>query len=194
MKKSIFSLAVICFLATSTLSAQFIPSVGLHGYLNERVDAINVAPADIELEGRSGWHVGADFRIGKKILYIQPGLHYYNTSSRITDLREVGIPQDLGKQNHVSLKIPVQAGLRLGLNGTAAIHLQGGPVATASVKEKLVNDLGGQRNLAFGVMSGVAVDFLRFNVHARYEWGLTRAWENQSGTADVLSVGLGIVF
>jgi hypothetical protein len=194
MKKSMFFLVAISLFTTSMLSAQLIPSVGLHGYLNERVDAINVAPADIELEGRSGWHAGADLRIGKKILYIQSGLHYYNTNSRVVDLRDVNLPQDLGKQNHVSLKIPLQAGLRLGLNGTAAIHLQGGPVATASIKEKLVSDLGGQRNLAFGVMSGVAVDFLRFNVHARYEWGLTQAFENQAGSADVLSVGLGIVF
>jgi len=194
MKKSLFSLIALCFFMTTLLSAQFIPSVGLHGYLNERVDAVNVAPADIVLEGRSGWHAGADVRIGKKVLYIQPGLHYYNTNTEVTDLREVGVPQNLGEQKHVALKMPLQAGLRIGLNGTAAIHLQGGPVATASIKEKLVSDLGGQRNLSFGMMSGVAVDFLRFNVHARYEWGLTQAWENQSGTADVLSVGLGIVF
>lgn len=194
MKKSLFSLIAFCLFTTSMLTAQFIPSVGLHGYLNERVDVINVAPADFELIGRSGWHAGADFRIGKKILYMQPGVHYYSTNSEVVDLREIGVPQNLGEQNHVALKIPLQAGLRLGLNGTAAIHLQGGPVATASIKEKLVTDLGGQRNLSFGMMSGVAVDFLRFNVHARYEWGLTQAWENQAGTADVLSVGLGIVF
>ena len=192
--KVLLSLSIALALTISAVSAQFIPSVGLHGYLNDRIDAINVAPSDLILEGRSGWHAGADVRIGKKVLYLQPGVHYYSTNSEVIDLREIGVPQNLGKQNHVALKIPVQAGIRIGLNGTAAVHLQGGPVATASIKDKLVADLGGQRNLAIGMMSGVAVDLLRFNAHVRYEWGLTQAWENQPGTADVLSVGIGLVF
>ncbi len=191
--KILFTTAfTLCFVVLA--QAQLIPSIGLHGYLNERVDAINGEVADISLQGRHGWHAGADFRISKKVLYIQPGLHYYNTSSEVVDLREINLPQKLGKQQHVSLKVPLQAGLRIGLNGTAALHLQGGPVATASIREKLVDDLGGQRDLSFGLVSGLSLDLLRFNVHARYEWGLTQAWENSAGTADVLSVGLGIVF
>ena len=192
--KVLFSLAFTFFAFSALLSAQFIPNAGLHGYLNDRVVATEINGDQLQLEGRSGWHVGPDFRIGKKVLYVQPGVHYYSTNTRVTDLREVGLPRDLGSQNHVALKIPLQAGLRLGLNGTAAVHLQGGPVATTSIKEKLVSDLGGQRDLTIGMQAGAAVDLLRFNLYARYEWGLTDAWESTPGTADVLSVGVGLVF
>ena len=187
------ALALGVGLATAT--AQFIPSAGLHGYLTERVDALGTdGLADIALEGRSGWHAGADLRLGKKALYVQPGLHYYSTKSRVTDLREVGLPRDLGEQSHTALKIPLQTGLRLGLNGTAALHLQGGPVVTAAIRDRLVSDLGGQRDLALGIQAGVAVDLLRFNLHARYEWGLSPAFETSADEVDVLSVGLGLVF
>ena len=174
-------------------SAQFIPSAGLHGYLTESVDFSRV-DADVALEGRSGWHVGADVRIGKKALYVQPGVHCYATKTEVVDLRDVGLPSRLGEQRHTAVKVPLQAGLRLGLNGTAAVHLQGGPVVTGVVGEKLVSDLGGQRDLTFGLMTGVAVDLLRFNAHVRYEWGQTQAFEAQPGNVDVLSVGVGVVF
>ena len=193
MKTLLFALACCFGVSLSTATAQLIPSAGLHGYLSDRVDFANVNQ-DVVLEGRDGWHAGLDLRVGKKALYVQPGVHYYHTNSTVTDLREVGVPQNLGDQKHTALKIPMQVGLRLGLNGTAAIHLQGGPVATAAIKDRLVTDLGGQRDLAFGMMSGVAVDLLRFNVHARYEWGLTQAFEAQPGGVDVVSVGVGLVF
>lgn len=194
MLTRLLPIVLLCFgVSLNALFAQFIPSAGLHGYLDQRVVGSEVGAPDFELEGRSGWHVGADFRVGKKVLYVQPGVHYYSTNTHVTDLQEVGLPRDLGEQNHTALKIPLQAGLRLGLNGTAALHLQGGPVVTASIKEKLVTDLGGQRDLTMGMQAGAAIDLLRINVHARYEWGLTDAWET-GGTADVLSVGVGLVF
>ena len=174
-------------------AAQLIPSAGLHGYLTEPVDFSEV-DADIRLEGRSGWHVGADLRVGKKALYVQPGVHYYATRTEVVDLRDVGLPSQLGEQRHTAIKVPLQAGLRLGLNGTAAVHLQGGPVVTGVVGERLASDLGGHRDLTFGLMSGVAVDLLRFNAHVRYEWGQTQAFEAQPGKVDVLSVGVGLVF
>lgn len=195
MKSIILLLACVVGFASSALHAQFIPSAGVHGYLSERVTASDLGgEASLELTGRSGWHVGADVRIGKKALYVQPGIHYYSTNSRVTDLQAIGLPRDLGAQNHRALKVPLNVGLRIGLNGTAAVHFQGGPVATASLQEKLVADLGGQRDLTLGAQAGLAVDLLRFNVHARYEWGLTDAWEYTAGSADVLSVGVGVVF
>lgn len=194
--KNLLTAAALLLLAGAPFadaSAQFIPSAGLHGYLTESVDFANV-DRDVQLEGRAGWHVGADVRIGKKALYVQPGVHYYATKTEVVDLRDVGLPSQLGEQRHTALKVPLQAGLRIGLNGTAAVHLQGGPVVTGIVGERLVSDLGGHRDLSFGLMSGVAVDLLRFNAHVRYEWGQTQAFEAQPGKVDVLSVGVGLVF
>lgn len=189
------ALALSFLIVAHRATAQFIPSVGLHGYLTDRVDFDGDVPVDdIQLEGRSGFHVGFDVRTSKKMLYLQPGLHYYRTKTEVVDLREVGVPSDFGEQRHSSLKIPALAGLRLGVNKLAAVHLQGGPVATVRLKERLASDLGGMRDLSFGMAAGVAVDLLSFNLHARYEWGLTPAFEAQDIGADVLTVGLGLTF
>ena len=189
------ALTVLFLVVATRASAQFIPSVGLHGYLTERVDFRGDVPLDaVQLDGRSGFHVGFDVRTSKKALYLQPGLHYYRTKTEVVDLREVGIPSNFGEQRHSSLKIPALAGLRLGVNKLAAVHLQGGPVATVRLKERLASDLGGMRDLSFGMAAGVAVDVLSFNVHARYEWGLTPAFESQTSGADVLTVGVGLAF
>ncbi len=174
--------------------AQFIPTVGVHGYLTERVDFSQQPDADIELRGRSGYHVGFDVRTSKKMLYLQPGLHYYRTKTEITDLRDVGVPGGFSEQHHTSLKVPALAGLRLGVNKLAALHLQAGPVATVRLKEKLTDDLGGMKDLTFGLATGAAVDLLSFHAFARYEFGLTQAFEAQAGKADVFSVGVGFVF
>ena len=189
------ALTTTFLLIVTRAQAQFIPSAGLHGYLTERVDLSGDVPVDqIALEGRSGFHVGFDVRTSKKMLYLQPGLHYYRTKTEVSDLREIGVPSDFGEQRHSSLKIPALAGLRLGVNKLAAVHLQGGPVATVRLKERLTSDLGGMRDLSFGMAAGVAVDLLSFNLHARYEWGLTPAFEHQPGGADVLTVGVGLAF
>ena len=189
------ALTLLCLAVVQRAGAQFIPSVGLHGYLTERVDFNGDAPLDdVQLDGRSGFHVGFDVRTSKKMLYLQPGLHYYRTKTDVVNLREVGVPSGFGEQRHSSLKIPALAGLRLGVNKLAAVHLQAGPVATVRLKERLVNDLGGMRDLSFGMSAGVAVDLLSFNVHARYEWGLTPAFEAQDTGADVLLVGVGLAF
>ena len=189
------TLLLVCLALGFTVlaKAQIIPSVGLHGYLTERVDFANV-DRDVELEGRSGWNAGLDVRLGKKMLYMQPGLHYFSTTTRVTDLRDVGLPRQREEQRHTSLKAPILLGLRLGLNGTAAIHLQGGPVITGAIGEELSSDLGGMKPMALGLASGVSVDFLRFNASLRYEWGQTQAFQHQPGNVDVLSLGLGIVF
>lgn len=192
---SALGLLFACFLIIGRASAQFIPSVGVHGYLNDRVEFKGDVPIDdIRLDGRSGFHVGFDVRTSKKMLYLQPGIHYYRTKTEVSNLREVGVPSGFGEQRHSSLKIPALAGLRLGVNKLAAVHLQGGPVATVRLREQLVDDLGGMRDLSFGMAAGIAVDLLSFNVHARYEWGLTPAFEAQTEGADVLTVGLGLTF
>ena len=189
------ALTLLCLAVAQRASAQFIPSVGLHGYLTERVDFDGDVPVEeVRLDGRSGFHVGFDVRTSKKMLYLQPGLHYYRTKTDVVNLREVGVPSDFGEQRHSSLKIPALAGLRLGVNKLAAVHLQAGPVATVRLRERLVNDLGGMRDLSFGMSAGVAVDLLSFNVHARYEWGLTPAFEAQDSGTDVLLVGVGLAF
>ena len=182
-------------LCTSVASAQVIPSVGLHSYLTERVDfgqGTNIN--DYELQGRSGWHAGVDVRTSKKMLYLQPGLHYYSTNIQVNELRDTGIPQRTSTERHTALKVPVLAGLRIGVNKLASVHLQGGPVATVSLRQDLTNDLGGMKNLAFGLVGGAAVDLLHFNVSLRYEWGQTQAFARQAGNADVLSLGLGFTF
>ncbi len=196
---SAFAKTSLAFAAGLTFSltaaqAQFIPSVGAHGYLTERVDFSQQPNADVQLEGRSGYHFGFDVRTSKKMLYLQPGLHYYRTKTEVSNLRDTGIPSGFSEQHHTSLKIPAMGGLRLGINKLAALHLQAGPVATVRLKEKLTDDLGGMRDLTFGVATGAAVDLLSFNVYARYEFGLTQAFEAQAGKADVFSVGVGFVF
>lgn len=194
MKSLLLAAGLLCTLGLGTASAQvIIPNVGLHGYLTERVALADVN-ADTEIRGRSGYQFGLDYRTSKKLLYLQPGVHYYSTKTRVVDLREVGLSRERADQRHTMLKVPVLAGVRIGLNGVAAVHLQGGPVLTASLNEELTDDLGGQSNFAFGMGTGVAVDLLKFHALVRYEFGMTQAFKNQPGNADVLSVGIGLVF
>lgn len=183
----------VSLLGLPAATAQIIPSAGLHGYLTDRIDLAETGGQELELYGRSGWHAGLDFRLGKKALYAQPGVHYYKTNTEVSNLREVGVPTQLLNQRHTAVKVPLMAGLRLGRNGTAAVHLHGGPVATFALSDRLAYDLGGQRELTVGAQAGVAVDLLRVNVYARYEWGLTPAFNDAAATADVLTVGVGLV-
>ncbi len=188
-----FSLVLAVF--TSAVQAQVIPSVGLHSYLTDRVDFSQGNNLNAyELRGRGGWHAGFDVRTSKKMLYLQPGIHYYSTNIAVEEVRETGIPQREATERHTALKIPAMAGLRFGFNKLASVHLQGGPVATVSLQQGLTDDLGGMKNLAFGLAAGAAVDLLSFNVALKYEWGQTQAFLNQPGNADVLTVGIGFVF
>ena len=80
---SALALTLLCLTVATRASAQFIPSVGLHGYLTERVSFNADTDFDaVRLDGRSGFHVGFDVRTSKKMLYLQPGLHYYRTKDR----------------------------------------------------------------------------------------------------------------
>ena len=189
------TLLLLLLLATASARAQVIPAVGLHSYLTDRVDFTQGTDLDAyQLRGRGGWHAGLDVRTSKKMLYLQPGVHYYSTDIEVADLRETGLPERVTTERHTALKIPALAGLRLGINKLASVHLQGGPVATVSLRQDLTDDLGGMKPLALGLAAGAAVDLLHFNVAVRYEWGQTQAFASQAGRADVLSVGLGFVF
>jgi hypothetical protein len=155
---------------------------------------------DITAEARVGWNAGLDLRVGEGVLFLQPGLHYYNFTAQL--MKEVNSPQDVNLEEETtiqSLKAPVNIGWRLtGENGLLGIHLKGGVVPTyvlgVDEKENFAFDKDQLTNFTWGANAGVGVELLFLTLDANYEIGMTDFFANTEGANNVLTISLGMKF
>lgn len=195
MKKIILS---ACFFLVLGFSAQaqadFIIRAGLHSVLSSESE-INTANVK---GGRVGWNLGADMRFGK-ILFIQPGLHFYSSSLSLE--AENGSIDDFKESARVqSLKIPVMLGVspfnNLG-DGNFDFVLTAGAVPTFNLGLADDNDLFDDddlTNVNWSGRVGAGLEFSLFAVGVYYEFGFNKLLEDAEENFSIIGATVGLKF
>ncbi len=168
--------------------ARFNPKVGYN------LQGIEAEIDDFDAEARTGWNIGADFRMGRGLVYLSPGIHYYNVTA---DVKEHNFdPTDIQFSDETtirSLKVPVNLGLRI-----LGLRAQGGVSGTYVLGVKEVGevdfDIDDLNRFTYGANVGVGLDLLFLTADLNYEIGLNDYFENASGSNNVLSLSVGLIF
>ena len=91
---------VVAFLglATFSLNAQISvnPKVGVN------LSALDTKIQDIDAEARAGWNAGFDLRVGKGVVFLNPGLHYYSVTARL--FKEIDSPDDIDLSEETTIQ------------------------------------------------------------------------------------------
>lgn len=189
-----FSFAFSLVFTANAQSVRVSPQVGVN------ISAIDAEIQDIRAESRVGWNAGVDLRIGERIVYLNPGLHYFSNTARL--LKDVESPDDVNFEEETtiqSLKAPMNLGFRLtGDNGLLGIRLKGGvtPTYVISVNEKdgFAFDKEDLNTFTWGANVGAGLDILFFTLDVNYEIGLTDYFNAVEGRNNLLSLNLGLKF
>jgi len=194
-KISLALLFVFSFVfAASAQSVKVSPQVGVN------FSAVDAKIQDIRAESRVGWNAGLDLRIGERIVYLNPGLHYFNNTARL--FKDVESPDEVNFEEETtiqSLKAPLNLGFRLtGDNGLLGIRVKGGvtPTYVMSVNEKdgFAFDKEDLNTFTWGANVGAGLDVLFFTLDVNYEIGLNDYFKEVEGSNNVLSLNLGLKF
>lgn len=197
MKNNISILAFMIAMAVAgTMQAQtkINPKVGVN------VSGVDAKIENITAEARYGWNAGFDLRMGEKAFFFKPGLHYYSFTANL--FQDVNQPGDVPMKDETtiqSLKLPVNAGLRLtGEGGMMAVNVHGGvtPSYILGVREGIVVPFVKQdlKPFTLGANFGVGIDVLFFTVEANYEMGLTPFFNGSEGKNNIFTLSAGIKF
>ena len=184
------------FLTAVSLSAQVTvnPKVGINA------SGIDAKLDDINAEARVGWNVGADFRLGEGIIFLNPGAHFYSYSARL--LQKVNDPEDveLSEETQIqNLRLPVNVGIRLtGDGGLLQLHALGGITSSyvlgVNEKENFAFDKDSLKDWTFGANVGVGMDILFLTANVNYEIGLTDFFADAEGKNNMLTLSVGFKF
>ena len=115
---------LMAFVVVGTVQAQIKvnPKVGFNA------SAVDAKVQNITAEARYGWNAGIDLRMGDGAVFFKPGLHYYNFTADL--FQDVNQPGDVPMKDETtiqSLKLPVNAGIRLtGDGGLLGVNVHGG--------------------------------------------------------------------
>lgn len=183
-------------LTTASVSAQLTvnPKFGVN------VSGIDTKLNDINAEARVGWNVGADFRLGDGIIFLNPGAHFYSYSARL--IQEVNDPDDvkLSEETQIqNLRLPVNIGIRLtGTDGLLQLHAKGGVTSSyvlgVNEKEGFAFDKDSLKDWTFGANVGVGLDILFLTADINYEIGLTDYFADAEGRNNMLTLSVGLKF
>jgi len=179
---------------TLTLAAQvrISPKAGIN------LSLVDASLPDFDTEARAGWNVGVDARLGKGMIFLQPGLHYLNYTADLLEYESADF--DLREQTTIqSLKAPLNLGIRLfGDNGLIGLHVRGGIVPTYVLGVKEADNFAFSADrlnrLTWGANAGVGLDLLIFTADISYEHGLTDFFKDTTGGNNVLTMSVGFKF
>ncbi len=169
-----------------------IPRVGLHA-ANFEADFKNN-----EATGRSGWNAGLDFRAHVNRLFIQPGVHYFNTSLDLTSKDSLdNVSLTSGPKIH-SLKVPLLAGLYLTKARDAFLkfNIRGGIVGNyvMSVDKAADSDFR-KENLetyTYGLNAGIGIELGLITIDISHEWGMNSMFKDADVKNNLLRATLGV--
>ncbi|GJM33418.1 MAG: hypothetical protein DHS20C18_24190 [Saprospiraceae bacterium] len=181
-------------------SAPMFAQISVNPKIGVNVSALDAKLGDITAEARTGWNVGADLRLGKGFLFLNPGLHYYNQNARLT--KDIESPDDFRFEDETtiqSVKVPINIGVNItGQGGLLGLYVKGGIVPTyvTGVKERPSFDLSVDdlNRLTYGANVGVGVDILLFTVDLNYEIGMKDFFKDTAGKNNVLTLSAGLKF
>jgi len=169
-----------------------IPLVGIHA------SGFDADFTSSEAEGRTGWNAGLDFRFHAKRFFIQPGVHYFNSSLRLTSKDSLSSAPLLDGPRIHSLKVPLMLGVYLtkANSGFFKFNIKGG--ATGNYIIAVDKDSRGSfqkdnvEEYSYGLAAGVGLEFGVLTLDLSHEWGMSPFLKNSDVKNNVLRATLGL--
>lgn len=169
-----------------------IPLVGVHA------SDFNADFSAGEAEGRTGWNAGLDFRMHTRRFFVQPGVHYFNSSLRFTSEDSLSSAPLLDGPRIHSLKVPVMLGLYLtkANSGFFKFNIKGG--ATGNYVIAVDNDNSARfdkdniEEFSYGLAAGVGLEFGLITLDLSHEWGMSSYLKNNDMKNNVLRATIGL--
>ncbi|WP_221390173.1 porin family protein [Dyadobacter sp. NIV53] len=147
--------------------------------------------------GRVGWNAGLDIRMRAKRFFVQPGLHYFNSSMQITSEDSISdVKLNSGPRIH-SLKLPVMIGIYLtrANKGFFRFNIKAGGVANyllAVDKTKLAQfNKDNLHDFSYGLNGGIGLEFGFITIDITHEWGITDYFKDSNQKNNILRATLG---
>lgn len=194
----VFVLACACLLTLPAMAqkVKISPKIGVN------ISGVDAELQDLTAESRVGWHTGLDLRVGDRVFYLNPGLHYYSNTARL--IKDIGedTPDNVQFEEETTiqtLRAPLNLGIRItGDNGLLGLRVKGGvtPAYVMSVNERpgFAFDKGDLNTFTLGANVGAGLDILIFTVDLNYEIGLNDYFADAEGRNNMLSLSVGLKF
>jgi hypothetical protein len=173
MKKSLFTLALLCI---AVVSFGGIFDLGVKAGMNSSKFTLNQSKADFISDAKAGYEFGGFMRMGGKYLYFQPEVNFVtkNSSSTYTTTSGNTTSTITATTKYSAVQVPLLAGIKFLDIKAASLHVITGPAISFAPKatiEDVKSELDNKS--AWTWQLGAGVDLLIFSVNLRYEWGLS---------------------
>ncbi|GLU51341.1 porin family protein [Dyadobacter frigoris] len=169
-----------------------IPVVGIHA------SSFKADFSDGKADGRIGWNAGLDFRIHEKRFFIQPGVHYFSSSMRIsTEDSLSNAPLLSGPRLHF-LKVPLLLGFYLtkANKGFFKMNVKAGAtgsyVLAVDKSDKRQFDRDNIEDFSYGLNAGLGLEFGLITLDISHEWGMNTLFKDSNNKNNVLRATIGL--
>lgn len=187
MKRILLLLTLSLFLYTqSNAQLKFNPQIGLtvQKLSNDKLKTTSggsTTTSDIDFEGKIGFMIGADARIGRRF-YFQPGVFYVkNTTVSTSKGDTLGNIDFENKIYRSSFKLKALAGYDLVHKDGFKLRVNAGPtydfITNIDDSEDVINE-DNFNNGSFNIDAAVGVDIWFLTAELGYSYGLTNAYDN----------------
>ncbi|MEO6686408.1 MAG: porin family protein [Dyadobacter sp.] len=171
---------------------RIIPVVGVHA------SAFDSDVKKDNTSGRTGWNAGVDVRIRAKRFFVQPGLHYLNSSMAVTSKDSLTDTKFFSGPRIHSLKLPVMVGIYLtkANSGFFKLNVKAGAVGNYILavdknnQSKFTKD--NLHEYAYGLNGGIGMEFGLITLDLSYEGGITKYFKDSSTKNNMVRITLGI--
>ena len=171
-----------------------VPQVGVHG------SDFKVDFSEDEASGQAGWNAGIDFRVHANRFFIQPGVHYFNSSVDVVSKDTLSTNNFTDGPRIHSLKVPLLVGLYLtrATQSFFKFNIKGGVVGNYLIDVDK-NDLPAftKRNMeeySYGLNGGIGLEFGPIVIDLSHEWGMSNMFKTGDQKNNILRATLGVRF
>jgi hypothetical protein len=150
-----------------------------------------------EATGRTGWNAGLDFRMHTRRFFVQPGVHYFNSSLRFTDSDSLSTAALLDGPRIHSLKVPLLLGLYLtkAHSGFFKFNIKGGATGNYVIAVDRDNqsqfDKDNIEEFSYGLAGGIGIEFGILTIDLSHEWGMSRFIKDSNSKNNILRATVG---
>ena len=136
-------------------------------------------PKEIAANQESGYRLGLDMRLGRGVLFFQPGVFFTAYEEVFTvDFPNIDFANASQQINLSSIKVPLQLGARLISTKAVTLRLNGGFVANFPVNidessNVIAIDKESYSHSHVAGIVGAGVDLLVFTLDINYEFGIS---------------------
>ncbi|PWJ59559.1 outer membrane protein with beta-barrel domain [Dyadobacter jejuensis] len=168
-----------------------IPMVGLHA------QDFDTSSDNDEINGRAGWNAGLDFRIRANRFFVQPGVHYFNSSLEITEKDSVEQKSFTDGPRIHTLKVPMMVGVYLtkANSGFFKFNVKGGIVGNylLSVDNSTQTSFSKDNlnEFYYGANAGIGLEFGFITLDVSHEWGISKFVKSSDKNNNVLRATIG---